>query len=166
MFRNLFVIGVLVLFLIPTTRAAEDTQSLIGQGDRMWGEQKVKEAEDAYKRAVAMSPESSAAYARLAALYASQNRTDEAIENYQEAIIRDPENPKLFAALGLAYLHQGRYSMAGAMTKEALRLDPDQENLKKMLEYISAKKNAMAQRAPGPHPGMPTDDIHQKAKGK
>lgn len=108
------------------------------------GEQtKQAELEEKYKKAIAENPDDKKAHAYLAGLYLTNNKTTKAIGAYQEAITKDAENPKLFAALSIAYLHHAKYDMASAMATEALRLDPKLSGVKKINEYVVAKKEAI-----------------------
>ena len=132
--------------------AGDGAQALIDQGNRLWSENRIEQAEARFKEAIAEAPEDARAHARLAALYLTQNRPAEAISAYQEAITHDPENPRLFMGLSIAYLHQQAYGMAAAMAKEALRLDPQMANARKMREYIAAKQAALAATAGGTRP--------------
>jgi len=132
--------------------AADSVQSLIDEGNRLWSQNQLEAAEAQFKQAIAMDADASLAYARLAGLYLTSNRSAEAIPLYQQAIMHDPENPKLFMGLSIAYLHQAEYGMAREMAQEALRLDPKLKNAEKMREYIDAKEAALASTAKAEKP--------------
>jgi tetratricopeptide (TPR) repeat protein len=114
------------------------------------------ELEKKYKKEIAANPENKKAYAYLAGLYLTNNKTLEAIGAYQDAITHDPENPKLFAAISIAYLHQSKYAMAKAMAAEALRLKPDMKQVEKINEYIAAKQAAIEAASKVPATGKST----------
>lgn len=149
-----------------------------------WTGEQTKQAvlEKKYKKAIAENPDDKKAHAYLAGLYLTNNKTTKAIGAYQDAITKDAENPKLFAALSIAYLHHAKYDMASAMASEALRLDPKLSGVKKINDYVVAKKEAIeaATKVPAggskynisgkaPHGGvmpatigtMPTDKTHK-----
>jgi tetratricopeptide (TPR) repeat protein len=149
-----------------------------------WSDEQSKQAglEQKYKKAIAENPDDKKPYAYLAGLYLTNNKTSKAITAYQEAITQDAENPKLFAALSIAYLHHAKYDMASAMATEALRLDPKLSGVKKINDYVVAKKEAIdaATKVPAggskyntsgkaPHGGvmpaavstMPSDKLHK-----
>jgi len=150
-----------------------------------WSDEQSKQAalEQKYKKAIIETPEDKKSYAYLAGLYLTNNKTTKAIDAYQDAITQDSENPKLFAALSIAYLHHAKYDMASAMASEALRLDPELSGVKKINDYVVAKKEAIeaATKVPAggskynvsggkaPHGGvmpaavstMPSDKLHK-----
>ncbi|OOZ13319.1 tetratricopeptide repeat protein, partial [Solemya velum gill symbiont] len=125
--------------------ASEDASKLIAEGNRLWSENKVEDAEVSFKKAIEADPDSPEAYGRLGALLMVQNRGDDAIAAYQEAITRDSENAKYFAALSIAYLHKGYHAMAKEMVERAIELDPNMKNAKDITKYIDAKMERMAE---------------------
>ena len=168
--------------------AANKAHASIETGDKkeqpFWSAEQSKQAalEQKYKKAIAENSGDKKAYAYLAGLYLTNNKTSKAIEAYQDAITQDAENPKLFAALSIAYLHHAKYDMASAMATEALRLDPKLSGVKKINDYVVTKKEAIeaATKVPAggskynmsgdaPHGGvmpaavstMPSDKLHK-----
>jgi Tfp pilus assembly protein PilF len=133
---------------------AETLEQLLDQGTQYWTEQKLELAEQQFKAAIAMAPDSPKAHQRLAALYLSQNKNQQAIEEYQTAITLQPDNPALFAAICLAYLHEGAYSASQAMCSQALRLDPESENVQQLQQYIDARLEAENSRLQQNHPPL------------
>ncbi|OOZ42680.1 hypothetical protein BOW52_02005 [Solemya elarraichensis gill symbiont] len=146
-----------VLFLFSSvTCASEDAAKLLEQGNKLWSENKVEEAEASFKKAIEADPESARAYERLGALLLMQTKNEEAVAAYQEAIIRDPDNAKSFAALSIAYLHMGYHEMAQFMARRASELDPELKNAKDISKYIDAKMERMAEASAA--------EGHQKAE--
>ena len=129
------------------TPQSDEVTMLLQQGNKAWSEQKMEQAEQDFRKAIELSPDSAQAHAILAGLLQTMNRGTEAIDEYQTAITLDPENPRLFVALAISYLHQQRYGMAQAVANEALRLDPEMENAKKLVEYIEAKEDVLKRAA-------------------
>lgn len=113
------------------------------EGDRLWSENKLEDAEQAYRQAIAADPETAAAYARLGGLLLSQNYNQEAVEAYQNAIMHDPENARLFASISIACMHMGHYQMVQGMVNRALALDPGLENAQDLSRYPDAKMAAL-----------------------
>ena len=132
-----------VLASSPQAAQSDEVTMLLQQGNKAWSEQNMEQAEQDFRKAIELNPDSSQAHAVLAGLLQTMNRGTEAIDEYQTAITLDPENPRLFVALAISYLHQQRYSMAQAVANEALRLDPEMENAKKLVEYIEAKEEVL-----------------------
>lgn len=126
---------------------SDNLATLLEQGNIAWSEQKLEQAEQSFRQAIELDPDSSQAHANLAGLLQSMNRSREAVEEYQTAITLDTENPRLFVALAISYLHLRSYSMAQAMADEALRLDPEMANAKKLIEYIEARKEVIKRAA-------------------
>lgn len=124
---------------------ATEAQSKIhlDKAGELWSKSKFKLAESEFKLALQENSESPKANSHYAGFLLTQNKTKEAIEVYKKAITLDASNPKLFAALSIAYLHQSKYEMATAMANEALRLDPKLTSVKKINEYIDAKKEVI-----------------------
>ena len=116
-----------------------------GKNVPFWTANQTKQAEleAKYKKQIADNPEEKKAYAFLAGLYLTNNKTSKAIDAYQDAISHDAENPKLFAAISIAYLHHSKYDMAKAMADQALLLDPKLKQVGKISEYIVAKQDAI-----------------------
>ncbi|MEE9327411.1 MAG: hypothetical protein V3U71_08935 [Cocleimonas sp.] len=130
-----------------------------------WSNEQSKQAslEKKYKKAIAETPDDKKAYAYLAGLYLTNNKTTKAIGAYQDAITQDSENPKLFAALSIAYLHHAKYDMASAMASEALRLDPELSGVKKINDYVVAKKEAIEAAEKIPTSGSKYNVLGRKA---
>jgi tetratricopeptide (TPR) repeat protein len=126
---------------------------------KTWTKDQTKQVdlEKKYKKEIATNPDNKKTYSYLAGLYLSNNMSSKAIEAYQDAIIHDPTNPKLFAAISIAYLHKAKYSMAKAMADEALRLDPNLKGVKKINEYVIAKKEAIEAASKIPAGGSKMD---------
>lgn len=143
------VLAAVLLITTSTSFAVAQNADLISQGDKLWGEQKIDEAEKIYQQAIKASPDDAIAYEKLAGLYLTNSRTKDAIGIYQDAINRNPENAKSFVGLSLAYLHQQKYSQASAMAAQARILDPNLKQADKLIEYISKKEEfiAMTQKA-------------------
>ncbi len=135
--------------LVMDMGVANQAHASVKAGDKkdqpFWSKDQVKQAEleKKYQAEIAANPDNKKTYAYLAGLYLTHNKTTKAIDAYQNAIMHDSENPKLFAALSIAYLHHAKYDMASAMANEALRLNPELSGVKKINEYVMAKKEAI-----------------------
>lgn len=144
--KKLFSLSaVICLFISLVSVAATDASRLVEEGNKLWSENKVKEAEAAFREAVEADSEFVAGYSRLAAVLVVQNRSAEAVQAYQSAIMLAPENARLFASLSIAYLHMGHHQMAQAMASHALELDPDMDHAKDISKYIDAKMKVIAE---------------------
>jgi tetratricopeptide (TPR) repeat protein len=158
----------LILFssILSQSVTATEAQSKIhlDQADKLWSKSKFEHAESEFKQALQENSQSPAANAHYAGFLLTQNKTKQAIDIYKRAITLDATNPKLFAALSIAYLHQSKYEMATAMANEALRLNPQLSSVKKINEYIDAKKEVIQKASHIPRNQLkPNNAIHNKS---
>jgi tetratricopeptide (TPR) repeat protein len=101
-------------------------ESALGAG----GTARVEEAEDLFRRAIALRPDLPDAYFNLGTALVLQGRYAEAAEplrSYMERMPRSASGPE---RLGLAYLLDGRYEAAAPLLREALRRKPDAPGLR------------------------------------
>lgn len=90
-------------------------------------ERRTEESIAAFRRSVALNPNSAAAHSHLSRGFAFAGRDREAIEHGQEAIRLsplDPETALFLGAIAVAHFTAGRYADAVRYTTEALRLRP------------------------------------------
>jgi Flp pilus assembly protein TadD len=99
--------------------AAYDLGSALGAQGR------ITEAEEQYRRAVALDPEFAEAYNNLGAASGSQGRYDEALRCYDRALTLRPRYPEAHNNLGIALAAVGRPAEAIEHYREALKLKPD-----------------------------------------
>ena len=132
--------------LIGGNASATNVDSLLMEGNTAWAAKNIELAEQKYREAIALDPESAPARARLAGLLASNNRNKEAIEAYKEAIMADPENARLFVGIAIVFLHEQSYQSANAMVARALQMDPNMENAQKLSLYIAKKQEVLAEQ--------------------
>lgn len=138
-----FILATIASLIIFTSLQASTLNQLITEGNTLWSQGKLDEAEEQFLKALKIDPESSLAHTRLANFYLTQNKIPEAIEEFQNAITSDPENASLFVGIAIAYLHQKYYQMAESMVNHAIQLNPELENAQKLKTYIDAKKDQM-----------------------
>jgi serine/threonine-protein kinase len=86
---------------------------------------KLDQAEETYRRAIALRPGYWAGYDWLGAFYARElARFEDAAEQFEEAKKRAPGNVRVHRNLGGAYFMMGRYQDAQAALREALAIRP------------------------------------------
>ncbi len=166
MLKKIPLVLLITVFAISQVSFATEEQSQIhlAQAGKLWSESKLDLAEAEFKKALEENPESAKANAQYAGFLLTQNKNSDAIKVYQKAITLDATNPKLFAALSIAYLHQSKYEMATEMANQALALDPDMKAVKKINEYISVKKEMIAEASKTPKDQLkPNDAMHTAA---
>ena len=81
-------------------------------------------AEEAYRTALKLKPDSAHARLNLGAIYLEQKKFDEAIVECEEAAKLNPKEPKAYANAGVAHVNAGRPDKAVPFFKWAIRLDP------------------------------------------
>jgi protein O-GlcNAc transferase len=83
------------------------------------------QAEQLYRQALQLRPDSAEAHTGLANVLLEQGRFDEALARYREVLRLRPDSPDAHFNLGLALKRQGQLDDAVASYREALRLRPD-----------------------------------------
>jgi tetratricopeptide (TPR) repeat protein/serine/threonine protein kinase len=83
------------------------------------------EAEEAYRRALALEPSTAAAHQRLGEVLEKQNRQKEAEAAFREAIRLAPDEFAFLQFLSLRLTRQRRWTEAEPLCREMVRLQPD-----------------------------------------
>lgn len=160
--NNLICFTLIGILLTTASRAAEPADP-VEEGNQLWSEGKLQQAETRFRKAIEHEPDSALPHARLAGLLLSQHRNAEARKEYQYAIMKDPENPQLFLALAIVYLHEKSYSNAQAMLNVAMELAPEKENVHKLQEYLTLRMGnpgGVHAESTGSSKTMPRDTVH------
>jgi len=89
----------------------------------------LRDAETAYKKAIAIEPAYAYSYINLADLYRQQGRDVEGEKLIREAISYNPLAAELYHALGLLLTRQKRRAEAIEALKQAVKLSPGNETL-------------------------------------
>lgn len=102
---------------------------------------KLKEAEEAFIRALALRPDFALPHCNLGELYSRQKRYQEAIREYQKALQLDPNLARAHRLLGLEYNRQGRVKEACQEFNLALKsAPPESEEAKYASQYLELLK--------------------------
>ncbi|HEX2847168.1 MAG TPA: tetratricopeptide repeat protein [Chitinophagaceae bacterium] len=97
---------------------------------------KVKEAETAFKEAMALDSSDVLAYVNLGNLYDQQGKKIQAMQYYLKAITRDNDNGRAHYNLGLLYVEQGKAEEAKKEFSEAIRADSSDADAKAQYEML------------------------------
>ncbi len=156
------IIGIAVAcFLISGVQAATSTESAIEQGNRLWEEGKLEEAQKRFEDAVKAQPKSIDARMKLAGIQVTRLNYSNAINTYRDVLAIDPKFAKAWMGMGMCYMHSGAREMARAAFEEALLAEPGRKaQLEPVLAQLDEKiaaKRAQTEAA------MPADANH---KGK
>jgi tetratricopeptide (TPR) repeat protein len=106
-------------------------------------------AEQAFKDAIKLRPEFSAAYARLGDVYNYQNENDKALDAYRKAVQINPRESRAYCGAGFVFGKQGQFDKAVAIFDKGLAANPkDIEMLgRKGIMLGAAKRFAEAEKA-------------------
>ncbi len=115
------------------------------------------EAEESYRRALALKPDYVGARYNLASLLQARGRCEEALTQFEQTLALWPDNPDLHANCGAALLELGRLTKAAVRCERALALKPDHlaarinlgkccQELKRMVEAVAHYRQALAVR--------------------
>ena len=104
---------------------------------------RVKEADDNFKKAIALNPEEDITYVNYGNLLDQEGKKDEAVKAYLKAISVNSKNVEAHYNLGLLYVDQGKLKEAEFELSQAVLLDPtDKESVKQhelILEQLKSE---------------------------
>jgi tetratricopeptide (TPR) repeat protein len=110
-------------------------------------ENRLEEAEAAFRKSIELDPSEPSAYERLGRFYAATGKTQKTIEIYEKALEVRPDDPKFHHYLGMLYELGGDSDRAISRYEDAIRLDPDLAEAKNNLAYIYADRGQNLDRA-------------------
>ena len=82
------------------------------------------EAEETYRRAIALRPQYWLGYNMLGAFYYAHARYDDAAKMFRQVVALAPDNYRGYSNLGAMYLYQGRYTEALPLFERAAAIQP------------------------------------------
>jgi Tfp pilus assembly protein PilF len=121
----------------PNARQVADLQMALGRSLEKGGD--LPRASAAYLTALKHDPSRADAYARLAAVHASQGKFDEAAECFKKALAAQPGSADLYCDMGYMLYLQGRWDDARMNLRQALALAPDHERAHNNLGLVLAR---------------------------
>ena len=126
-----------------------DVESYRQLGRLLRGENRLDEALQIFKQALAVDPEARELFNGLGAVYSDLGRHDEAIACFRRYVSLAPEEPNAYDSLGLGYQWAGRYDEAIQEYQRALAYKPDFEvsiiHLANALYQTGRYREALAQ---------------------
>ncbi len=87
--------------------AGAATATAIEQGNRLWEEGKLEEAQKRFEEAVKADPKSIDALMKLAGIQMTRLNYSGAILTYRDVLAIDPKYAKAWMGMGMCYLHSG-----------------------------------------------------------
>ncbi|PIQ25991.1 hypothetical protein COW36_02715 [bacterium (Candidatus Blackallbacteria) CG17_big_fil_post_rev_8_21_14_2_50_48_46] len=109
---------------LALTTSPEFMDEFVREGIKLLAEERFAEAEEQFKKAIALNPNNTDAHFRLGFTYVSQKNYSRAIEVFEQLILMDPENLNAFFMLGMAYSEMREYYPSISNLQYALRLEP------------------------------------------
>ncbi len=94
------------------------------------------EAEEQFRRAIALKPDYAEAHANLGSVYGRTGRIEDAIKETEQALALDPNSLLALRNLGFAYAQMGRTDEARKLLQRALDLNPEQADVRKLLDRL------------------------------
>lgn len=107
-------------------------------GDTYMRQNKLKEAEEYFKKSIEIDPADHALAYNVAEILFAAGKTDDAITYYKLAIQIKPEWPKSYVQLGYAYLNKGDTKAAVESLKKFVELAPDSPETPGVKEVIKS----------------------------
>jgi tetratricopeptide (TPR) repeat protein len=80
---------------------------------------------EAYKKALALKPDSAVAFYNMGNVLKERGKLEEAIEAYNKALVLNPDNADAHNNLGIAFKEQGKFEMAMEAYHKALAIKSD-----------------------------------------
>lgn len=127
---------------LDTKLSSEETAQLYSvKGFYHWQAGDIADAEQAYKDALVLAPDSPHLLNALGYLYADEGiKLDEALRLTRRAVKLAPNNPEIIDSLGWAQYRLGDYDAAIRTLRRAVKLMPDEAELRYHLGAAYAKR--------------------------
>ncbi|MCP4105431.1 MAG: tetratricopeptide repeat protein [Desulfobacteraceae bacterium] len=111
------------------------------KGELFLGKNKKTEAEESFKKAIELNPNSMRAYYALARLYLVSKKEDKAIEQFKAALGKKPNQVGPHMLLGIIYETKKDFESAEKHYNEALKIKPDFAVAANNLAYLLAEQD-------------------------
>jgi tetratricopeptide (TPR) repeat protein len=109
----------------------------------------LRDAENAYKKALEKDPNRTNTAMLLATLYIQTGRTDEGLKSLDELEKKNPRNSTVYSLKGDIFQSQGKAKEAAQNYAKALEIDPNDDAVANNLAYLYAEDNRDLQSALG-----------------
>jgi hypothetical protein len=129
--------------LLTKLAFAAEYEELMEKGKAGLQEKRYKEAEEAFRSALEMQPESHDALLHLGMALSRQGRTDEAESYLKQALLKDPSDPMTNLELGKIFQREEVISEAKDFYETVTSLAPDSEYAReadRLLKELEAEK--------------------------
>ncbi len=102
-------------------------------------ENRLEQAEQHLRRAIALKPDCADAHANLASVYGRRGQLEDAVEELESALSYDPYNVLALKNLAFAYLQIGRREDARKLLERALEVSPEQPEVRQQMRHLWGK---------------------------
>ncbi len=124
-----------------TKRRPDNPASHVALGYALWEQNRPKEAEACFRRAIPLKPDYALAHSNLGVVLQEQNRPAEAEEAGRRAIALQPDLAMAHSILGNALREQKRPAEAEEAHRRAVALQPDDAEWQNNLGVVLAEQN-------------------------
>jgi tetratricopeptide (TPR) repeat protein len=131
----------------PTKVAAENAKKL---GNEAFATKKYEEAIKHYDEAIRLAPENAVFYSNRSACYASMQKWQQALEDAMQCVAKDGNFIKGYFRLAIAQAELGLFEDAEMTCRAALAKEPENEQAKKQLQSVRAKRQTALQKKKAP----------------
>lgn len=129
------------------TVSTQTDRDLIRQGNRLYNSHKYAEAEVAYRKALAQSPDNPRALYNLGCALQKEQRDSDAIKQYEQAAKNEPNKTvrsQAYYNMGVAFQTMKDYGKAIEAYKNCLRLNPGDNDAR--YNYVLCKRQQKQQQ--------------------
>ena len=171
----------IIVFAMPLSSRAQDTDRLIQKGNELYRQQKYREAELVYNEVLQQDPNNNTAKYNRAITIHKQNKPDESVKSFEDLALKTENKEireKSYYNKGSILSGQKKLEESIEAYKDALRQDPNdkeaRENLQKALLELKKKnppkkddkqkQNQQQKQQQKPQPKMNQKEAEQRLK--
>lgn len=123
-----------------TPIAESRVESLLSDGQRALQENRLADAQRAYKEVLDYLPNDATAHHGMAMAADLTENWKEAESHYRQALRERPRDANLLCDMGYSYLLQNRYSEASSYLSQAIQINPNHENAHTNLALLDVRQ--------------------------
>ena len=135
---GILVFALMVMFFFNEQKVFYKSNTLLERGSTFLQAGNLDAAEEAFKKALAIEPDSSRAHLRLGSLYLKRGQKELALQHLERAETLSPEDVSIVNNLGTLYDQLGKYPEAIAQFNRAIELLPGEPGSYNNLAWLRA----------------------------